>query len=62
MDIELQRFDSPCFEPLDGDGTHHRIIGAKFQRRDVQFQPGRVHRLLQLLAKQAVGGDSSAHA
>ncbi len=47
---------------LDGNRSHHRIVGTEFHGRDMQFEAVRLGRLGQLMSKQLIGGHAAAHA
>jgi hypothetical protein len=40
LNIQLQSLEQTGFETFHRDRAHHRIVGAVFQRCDVQFDPG----------------------
>ena len=62
IDIQVQRLEQVCLVPLDSDRSHHRIVGAILQWRDVQPDFLKVAGSGQLFAKESIGCDSTSDA
>ena len=62
MGVQFQRVDVSSTQPFKGDATHNCIVGAEFQRRNVQLDFSFLTFLAEPLAKSAISGHASSDA